>query len=481
MTVRLFGLDVGSTTTSLLVASGRLVRNCVTGRNELGDVRPIHQPEPAFTPFLGDLVNIPALEAQIDAWLAGGQIDPTSITAGGALVTGLAARSANAQAIATFVRRRFHDSVVAAADDPCLESWLAFMGNALELSRTEPQRTFINLDIGGGTTNLARGVAGEVKTCGCYYVGARHIQVEPGTYRLKSLSSFARNLFDDLNVTAAVGEELQPDDLAKLLDFYVELLERAVTDRTASPWSGAAKLHCQVEFHPPAQATPAVGETDPIITLSGGVGELAYRAVRGESLPGTTAFGDLGIDLARRICQSPLLSRNLTTHIPAALGRATVHGLTKYSTEISGGTLFLPQPEMLPLTDLPVLGRLGPETGEQEFRELLALAARSAGGACLRIEATDMGGAGIKALGERLTAHLVALQFPVDRPLVLLAAGNIGKTLGNYATRWGRLLVKLIVIDEIPDRAAHFVSIGSLRSGLAPVALHGLEARLDRA
>jgi ethanolamine utilization protein EutA len=480
LTVTLFGLDVGSTTTSLLVASGRFVRNCVTGRNELGEVSPIWQPEPAFTPFRGDLVDIPALERQVDTWLADGQIDPISITSGGALITGLAARTANSQAITIFVRRRFHDAVVAAADDPCLESWLAFMGNALELSRAEPKRPFINLDIGGGTTNLAWGLAGEVKTCGCYYVGARHVQVEPGTYRLRALSSFARHLFQEFRVAAEIGDELPPDDLARLLEFYVDILERAVTDRQVASSSDCARLHCQVVFRPPDRSTPTTAEDEPIITVSGGVGELAYRMARGESVPGTTAFGDLGIDLARRICRSPILSRNLASHIPSGLGRATVHGLTKHSTEISGATLFLPHPDVLPLTDLPILGQFSPESSDRELADLLDLAQRSATGACLRLEFEDVRAATLKTLGERLASLLGRISFPNGRPLVLLTPGNIGKTLGNYATRWGKLASYLIVIDEVPRRAAHFATIGRLRDGLVPVAFHGLDARIDR-
>jgi len=479
LTVTLFGLDVGSTTTSLLVARGRLVRNCVTGRNELGDVRPVFQPEPAFTPFQGNVVDLPALERQVDSWLAAGQIEPTSITSGGALVTGLAARSANAKAIATLVRSRFHDSVVAAADDPCLESWLAFMGNSLDLSRAEPHRPFINLDIGGGTTNLAWGLAGQVKTCGCYYVGARHVQVEPGTYRVRALSSFAAELFHELSVTAAVGDELRSDDLERVLTFYVDLLECAVTGRSPAAPSAAASLHTQVEFRRPDRATHATDEVDPVITLSGGVGELAYRAARGASLPGTTEYGDLGIDLARRICQSPLLSRDLKTHIPAGLGRATVHGLTKHSTEISGATLYLPRPGVLPLTDLPILGQFSPATSDGELADLLNLAIRSATGACLRVEIEDDRAVTIKSLGDRLASHLETIESADGRPLVLLTPGNIGKTLGNYATRWGRLAAHLIVIDEVPVRAAHFVTIGRVRDGLVPVAFHGLGARVD--
>ena len=52
---------------------------------------------------------------------------------------------------------------------------------------------FLNVDIGGGTANLASGRAGEVAELGCLSIGARHVRVEPGTYRLLGLSPQAGN------------------------------------------------------------------------------------------------------------------------------------------------------------------------------------------------------------------------------------------------------------------------------------------------
>src|SRR5262249_957662 len=132
--VKLVGLDVGTTTTSFLVASARMLRNCVTGRNEYGEVRPIFRPEAVFTPVLGDALDVFALENQLDRWLAPADLNSAEVASGGAIVTGLAARSANAAAVKDIVRRRFPQALVAATVDPCLESWLAFMGNTLALS-----------------------------------------------------------------------------------------------------------------------------------------------------------------------------------------------------------------------------------------------------------------------------------------------------------------------------------------------------------
>jgi ethanolamine utilization protein EutA len=343
------------------------------------------------------------------------------------------------------------------------------MGNALELSRAAPDRPFINLDIGGGTANIAWGLDGEVRSCGCYYVGARHIQVEPGTYRVRSLSPFARAVLADLSIDAAIHSQLAPNELAKILDYYVDALEAAVSGRTLPPGE-AARVHCQAEFILPAS------DTEPVITLSGGVGELAYRHLAGELMPTTTAFGDLGIDLALRICESSLLGRNLKSHVPSGLGRATVYGLTLHGTDVSGTTIYLPRPEILPLIDLPILGTIGDLTGDADLLTLLALAARAVEGAVLRVELEATDTSTVRALGQRLARQFLERPFPAERPLVLVVTANAGKSLGNYATCWGQLPTALIVIDEIPSRRAQFASIGQPRNGLVPVSYHGLDA-----
>ncbi|HEY2250129.1 MAG TPA: ethanolamine ammonia-lyase reactivating factor EutA, partial [Planctomycetaceae bacterium] len=277
MTLLLAGLDVGTTTTSLMVAQASLVRNCITGRNELGSVVPIFRGEPVFTRYRGGKLDIESVERRLDRWFAAAGLEFSAITGGGALITGLAAQSSNAPELTQLIKNRFQNAVVARADDPCLESWLAFMGNSLELSRAEPARAVVNLDIGGGTTNIAWGLAGEVLRCGCYYVGARHIEVEPGTYRLKSLSAYGDELLFDFGFASKPGRDLTPSVVERVLDFYVGLLESAVIGRPFTANSKMAELHCQAEFAPPQPPASAAGDGQPIITLSGGVGELAYR------------------------------------------------------------------------------------------------------------------------------------------------------------------------------------------------------------
>src|SRR5204863_222765 len=158
------------------------------------------------------------IDAYVDRWLRAGGVQPGEIFGGGALLTGLTAQKDNAAALVGLIRARLGDALIATADDPCLESWLAFMGSCASLSRGHPATPFLNLDIGGGTANLALGRAGEVLRTGCLFVGARHVQVVPGTYRIVKLSRYAHALRDAQVINEGVGDSLAATEVDAVLD-----------------------------------------------------------------------------------------------------------------------------------------------------------------------------------------------------------------------------------------------------------------------
>jgi ethanolamine utilization protein EutA len=472
--VSLVGLDFGTTTSSAVVADASLLRNAVTGRTQLSGVRERFRSALVFTPRAGDRIDIPRIEAYLDAWFAAGAVQTDTVFGGGALLTGLTARQENAAALVALVRRRLGDTLVAAADDPCLESWLSFLGSCGPLSRTHPDRLFLNLDIGGGTTNFALGRDGQVLCTGCLVIGARHVECSPGTYRIVRLSQHGQALLARLGIGKNAAEALTDAEVAAIVDHYVRLLEAAALGDQAAFGDQRDAALVQVPFQPRANLGT------PIVTLSGGVGELIYAHLRGERWQPTTQFGDLGIDLARRLLQSPVLGRDLRTHVPAGGGRATVFGLLRHNTEISGSTLFLPRPKVLPLIDLPVLGRVTPDTPDADMANMVERVRRSSRGGCLFVS-LPADGAAVRALGHRLASALRKTAFPPRHPLVLLVAQNLGKVFGHYVTEWRRLPVDVVVVDEVPVRDAHYVRLGSLRGEVVPVSFHGLYESQDSA
>ena len=480
--VKMIGLDFGSTTSSAMVAIAEVGLNSITGRMAFGDPRIVYRSNTVFTPFTGEMIDESSLRACLERWLQESSIKNDTLFSGGVIITGLAARQQNAESIARLVEERVGQAIIATADDPNLESWLAFMGCASTLSRHHSERSIINLDIGGGTTNPAMGKAGQVNETGCFFVGARHFQFKPGSYQLRCISWYGEKLMAHLSISKKAGEILVAAEIDAILSFYMAALEAIVMGDSAFFSTPIAALHQQTPFN----IAPEQGKT--AITFSGGVGELVYQLAQGQPLPDTTYYGDLGIDLARRIAASPILSTHIKTFQPENMGRATVYGLTLHNTEISGSTVFLPSPEQLPLKDIPIIARLPIDEEPDEVARMLSMANKYPRGICIQIlkaHGADKGQfpltppacetlARIKGLGIRLAQGLHAVSFPPDTPLIILAPENYGKALGNYTTNWGQSGKNIVVIDEIPDRNAHFVNIGRLHRNIVPVSFYGV-------
>jgi ethanolamine utilization protein EutA len=479
--VTMIGLDFGSTTSSAMVATAVVGLSSATGRMDLDTPRVIYRSDPVLTPFIDEKIDSDRLNSHINRWISESDMDGKRFFAGGVIITGLAASKSNAPEIAKLIGERIGETVIATADDPCLESWLAFMGSCSTLSRCHPETPFINLDIGGGTTNPAFGASGDVFRTGCYFIGARHFQFDPGTYRLTGMSPYGRELLENLGIKRTPGQEFAPGEVNAVLNFYIAALEAIAVGNLGFFSSPAAALYQQAAFVLESYTT------DPVIVFSGGVGELVYRESQGLALPGTTYYGDLGIDLARRITQSSVLARHLQDCVPENQGRATVYGLTLHSTEISGQTIFISAQDVLPLRNLPIVARLAIDADLHAIEKAVSLLKATVNGGCIQVlpracgKNTECKGQDssvchsreqVKSFGERLRLSCTRLQPGI--PVVVLVSDNCGQVLGNYASRWRRESFSLIVIDEIPDRLAHFVNIGRLHNAIVPVSFYGV-------
>jgi ethanolamine utilization protein EutA len=437
--VHLLGFDVGSTTTSALTATARVARDPVEGRLTLHDRVVRHRLGPVLTPLDGEDLDLVAIAGLLDGWLAEAGLEPSDLFAGGALVTGLAARRANADGLIALVRERVGDAVVAVAADPVLESWLAFAGSAADISRARPDVPVVNLDVGGGTTNPAVGVGGDVVSAGCLHVGARHVRVRPGTHDVVGATPLGRALLED-----AGGD----------VDAVVARMVRALEDVVLGRPVDAALLDVRVDV-----------PRDALVVLSGGVAELVYGDLPTE--PG--AFGDLGGELAAAIRASDGLMCGV---VPEHRGRATVYGVALHATEISGATVHV-DPDALPLRDLPVVARLEADASPRRLAAAMALVARTERGGCIQLAAGAADGLRrVRRLGREIELALAAL--PERRVLVLLLEDDAATTVGGYATRWGRAGGDLVVLDQVMPRDAAFVSVGRARHGVVPVAFHGM-------
>jgi ethanolamine utilization protein EutA len=444
--VTLVGFDIGTTTSRAAFADAQIVKNARSGSKEFGHIAERAHASSIMTPFSGEALDEGRLVSWMDQCFTEANIGASDVFGGGGLLTGLAARASNASAVADALRARVANAVIATADDPKLEAWLAFQGSVGAISRAYPSRSILNLDIGGGTTNAACGRDGNVFWTEWSWVGARHIVVRPGTYVIERCSAVGQETLDRLSIRKLKGDELTPAEVDAIVGSWVRGLEDMLR-QTATP--NGAEL--------------------PEVAFSGGVGELVYAVRMGKSVPGTTHWGDLGIDLARAICARASLTERIV--VPTNMGRATLYGLVEHQTQVSGTTIFLPNPDILPLGDIPIVATVSDSITDEELHHWAMLAAASRKGAAVHVRAMGGEASRIRNLGRRVGKALD--NHPSDRAFVLLLEENAAKAIGGYATHWGLHPRPLVVLDELVPHAARFAHIGRMHGGMVFISFHG--------
>ncbi|MGH7830840.1 MAG: ethanolamine ammonia-lyase reactivating factor EutA, partial [Candidatus Binatia bacterium] len=278
------------------------------------------------------------------------------VDTGAVIVTGEAARRENARKIAEL----FSDETgrfVCATAGPRLETIMAAHGSgAVQRSRNEGS-VLLNVDIGGGTTKVARIDRGRIEKTVALNIGARLVACDERG-RLVRIEKAGRRFLEAVGAKVELGDALESDLCGKLAarmaQTLFDLLEGA-----EPPW-------------PEVFVNSPVGNLSDVdgILFSGGVSEYIYGREK-------QAFGDLGAYLGREV-ESQARKRNYEILKSAEGIRATVIGASQYSVQLSGETIFVPDPASLPLHNLRVfVVRVNweppvAERAEQAVRETLA-------------------------------------------------------------------------------------------------------------
>lgn len=180
------GIDIGTTSTCLIVS--RLTTARLGGVHALASVditgrEVLYRSPVIFTPLLDEArLDGDAIFAWVREQLRRANLTWGSIDSGAVIITGESARRENARAVVEPLSGDAGRFVVATAG-PQLEAILAGRGSgAAALSREQNLRV-LNLDVGGGTTNGALFVGGEVEATVCAHVGGRRRSWASGSNR----------------------------------------------------------------------------------------------------------------------------------------------------------------------------------------------------------------------------------------------------------------------------------------------------------
>jgi len=463
------GVDIGSSTSHLTFSRLQLERQGyrLSSRFEVTRREIVFRSPVIFTPYAGmRKIDATRLGAFIDIAYAESGISRDEVDTGAVITTGEAALRENARSILDLFSREGGRFVCATAG-PNLESLLAAHGSgAVELSHG--QGSILNIDIGGGTTKFAVCHNGRVEETAAIHVGARLLAWDERG-RLMRVEEAGHELMVRAGLSAVpeLGTRLSDEDLDRLTDFMADLILCPVTLQAALsdlPWI-TAPLKSRGPFR--------------LVVFSGGVGEYVYGRENRD-------FGDLGPRLAFALRRKHT-ELGLILLEPKEAIRATCIGASQYTVQLSGDTIFLAQPEILPVRNIPtvtVRGINDPPTA--------ASVARAIRQGMERLDLQD--GVGPFALGiqwhrgadyaslRELCAGIAsaALRNVCDgAPLVVILDADVAGIVGAMLQGEFGVTRPIVCIDQISLRDFDYVDVGRPISpqGVVPVVVKSLVFR----
>jgi ethanolamine utilization protein EutA len=460
------GIDIGSSTSHLLFAKVILQRQAqgLSSRFVVIGREVVWRSPIMLTPFLADgTIDAHALGHFIhDAYVAAG-FTRGAIDSGAVILTGEAIKRTNARAIDELFAREAGKFVCATAGHR-LEARLAAHGSgAVRLSK-ERDACVLHVDVGGGTTKLALIDRGCILGECAFAVGGRLLATDQGGAWTRVDDSAQR-------VAEALGLLTDPRTLA----------DEANRNRIASRLAAIAADYILDVPRDPLGASLALTEDLPrtvvptALTFSGGVSEYIFAHEPRE-------YGDIAKLLATALC-AELARRSMLPLIdPGQRIRATVIGASQFTVQVSGKTVHLPDPGVLPVHNVPVV-HIGNDVSEVIDPDALAAAIR-AGIARMDLDPEarlalafawrgDPEYARLKAVASAIVA---ALTPNPEQLLVLMIDGDVGRSLGALLERELEFERRVVSIDGVQLQELDYVDVGQMISppGVVPVVIKSL-------
>jgi len=430
------GVDVGTSTTQVIFSGLRVENTAGYASAPNASITGKHVTycgESHETPLLDSArIDAKKLRALVENEFRRAGVNPGEADTGAVIITGESARKENAAAVLETLGGFAGEFVVATAG-PDLEARMAGLGSGAGAASRAKRCRVANLDIGGGTANIAVFDSGELSAVGCYDIGGRQLKFTPeGT--IAYISESAGKIADAIGLRLRVGDTPSLENLRNLARAMAALLEDSITPGAGSALLSSVKTAGSSELRPDRPVD--------CLCYSGGVADCIYRTGYGRF-----AFGDFGVLLGEAIRANADFTRVLT---PAETIRATVIGAGLYSVRLSGSTVRCGDGSLFPLKNLPVFCLPDNITNLAEHFSWF-LKQNDASNAVLFLEGEPSPGyMALKALAEGL-AHGLDAALPPGEPMLVLAYHDIGKALGQ------------LMASHVPARAV--IALDGLRAG----------------
>ncbi|MDJ0332573.1 ethanolamine ammonia-lyase reactivating factor EutA [Planococcus sp. S3-L1] len=463
------GIDIGTSTTKLVISEFSLTN--VAGsmhvpRIEIVDKQVLYK-SPIFSTPLKDHVTIDVAKVVgiVKSEYEQAGIVPSQIETGAVIITGETATKDNAREMIDYLSNEAGEFLVATAG-PDLEGIIAAKGSgAYEFSGTNDKVT-ANIDIGGGTANIAVYKSQELLGTCTLHIGGRLLEFQNG--QVSSISPPIQKLLTAHNQQLSIGDDWQSPAVDFVLTFMAQylssILTREATDEEASLLLGHL---------------PNWQEEVEVISFSGGISECMYQH---ESVHNAqTEYSDMGMQLAE-VLQNDERLQGFTWLEPIETVRATVLGAGMQTTEISGATIQV-SPTDLPMKNVPVYHfsfdqsfQIGAERLEKKITEAINMFDAYHEGQNFALYISQLPHMSFRAI-QQLAADIIQMMERrpnPDLPIVLILQTDHARVLGQTLMALN-VRQSVICIDQIVVEHGDYIDIGRvLESGVVPVVVKTL-------
>lgn len=448
------GIDIGTSTTQLIFSRLTIVNlasSYTVPRISIVDKEVIYKSAIYFTPLKsqteidGDRIGEIIRQEYNKAGMK-----PEDLQTGAVIITGETARKTNANTVLQTLSGMAGEFVVATAG-PDLESVLSARGAGADKISEEKRQIVANIDIGGGTSNIASFRKGNLQGTSCLDIGGRLIKIENG--KISYIYPKIRELAERHGIRIREGDPADGRVLYRVCEYMAEQLAMAVYLK--EPDNFHKSLY--TNDGRPLKREPAIDA----VTFSGGVAE----CMRSGGEADIFRFGDVGVLLARAVLADSAFQK-IQQYQAAETIRATVVGAGTHTTNVSGSTISYAR-DKLPVKNIPVFRFT--EEEEQDKKAFLEAVERGISlyeseGA---VEQMALAFSGKYHTGFRQIQELASwilegadkiLKSPY--PLIVVIENDIGKVLGNALNVMLERKKAVICIDGIHTQNGDYIDIG---------------------
>lgn len=469
------GVDVGSSTFHLMFARVHLKREGEDHSSsfEIVERKVLWRSEIALTPYRGKRIDADAVRAVVmDAHLRAG-LSPSQIDSGAVILTGEALRQHNARALGDAIAADSGKFVCLTAGHH-LEAMLAGYGSgAVDYSKKNKVR-LLHIDVGGGTTKLVYIDGGGVIATAAVMIGGRQVAMDCACHVI-STSAGSSTVAKSAGVRIKHGEPFSLENQLGFVDAQVGVIIDIANEMHSSELERRLRLTRVLprNFQPEA------------ISFSGGVSEYIYGREPGD-------YGDIGRLLGegiRRAIEGHVI--HLPVVDPGNGIRATVLGASQCSVQLSGSTVSVSHPSVLPIHNVPVvhpdLGRrlAGLDFASDDVAVAIIHAIEDYGlivtdpVALAFVWSGDPSYRRMHGLAEGIAR---AVGYSNSAPLVILINQDVGASIGRMIVRELPSERPVVCLDGLELSPLDFVDVGEIiqPSGALPVVIKSLLFANDR-